>query len=422
MLDINWIRKNPEDLDQGLKRRNLVPISSSILNLDFAHRKSLSLIQNLQRERNRISNSRHNIRGNEIKSEISNLKSKLNLLKDNFKQLLFSIPNILDKSVPEGNSDDKNIIIRSCGEPRNFEFKPLSHSDLGKKLRMMDFDLASRISGSRFVFLMKELALLERALTNFMLNTHTQFNGYTEVSPPYLVREESIFGTAHLPKFFDDFFCTTDKRWLIPTAEVPLTNLVRESTLFFNDLPKRFVASSPCFRSEAGSYGKESHGMIRQHQFNKVELVSITEPNSSYEEHERMINCSELILKKLNLPYRLVLLCSGNTGFSSSKTYDLEVWAPGENKYIEIASCSNCLDYQARRLKARFGSTNKKESYQNKMTNCYVHTLNCSGVAIGRTLVAILENYQQDDGSIIIPEVLYPYTNGIKIISSVSDN
>ena len=330
-------------------------------------------------------------------------------------EILSSIPNIPLDDVPEGKDENSNLEIEKSGEIKNFDFKPKSHIDLGDNLKMLDFDLASKTSGSRFVFVTKKLAMLERALSNFMIDTHVNKNNYLEISPPLIANENTMYGTGQLPKFENDQFelmleDKNDRKFLIPTAEVILTNMVKDQILDIKDLPLRFVASTPCFRKEAGSYGKDTKGMIRQHQFYKVELVSIVEPNHCIEELERMTNCATDILDQLKLPYRKVLLCTGDMGFSAEKTYDIEVWIPSEKKYREISSCSSCGSFQARRMKARYKNSKKETNF--------VGTLNGSGLAVGRTLIAVIENYQQADGSIIIPEVLKPYMNNLEKIDN----
>ena len=324
-----------------------------------------------------------------------------------------SIPNVAINDVPEGADESSNSVIEKKGSIKNFDFNPKSHYELGENLNMLDFELATKTTGSRFVFVKKELALLERAISNFMLDTHTKINGYSEISPPLMATDNSMFGTGQLPKFENDQFeikldSSSDKKYLIPTAEVILTNMVREKILNKNDLPLRFVASTPCFRKEAGSYGKDTKGMIRQHQFYKVELVSIVEQKNCLEELDRMTNCAMMILDKLELPYRKVLLCTGDMGFSAEKTFDLEIWIPSENKYREISSCSSCGSFQARRMMARY--KNEKNITE------FVGTLNGSGLAVGRTLIGIMENYQNSDGSITIPNVLRPYMNNLEKI------
>ncbi|MCK5519184.1 MAG: serine--tRNA ligase, partial [Alphaproteobacteria bacterium] len=339
------------------------------------------------------------------KSKIASIEEEEKKCGEELTDLLSGLPNIPDAAVPDGASEEDNKEVRKVGQP-NLMNNPKDHVDIGAGLDGMDFETAAKMSGSRFVLLRGGVARLERAIAQFMLDTHTQEHGYTELSVPLLVRDQAVFGTGQLPKFAEDLFKATTGHWLIPTAEVPLTNTVRDSIIPIGDLPLRLTALTHCFRSEAGAAGKDTRGMIRQHQFYKVEMVSITEPEKSDEEHERMTNCAETILKKLDLAFRTVTLCTGDLGFSARKTYDIEVWLPGQNTYREISSCSNCGDFQARRMKTRY----KKEG--DKSTR-YVHTLNGSGVAVGRCLIAVLENYQQPDGSVIIPDVLKPYMGGI---------
>jgi seryl-tRNA synthetase len=323
--------------------------------------------------------------------------------------LLAGIPNLPAADVPDGTDEKANVEIRRYGMQRNFAFQPKEHDAIGEKLGMMDFAAAARLSGARFVVLRRDLARLERALAAFMLDLHTSEFGYQETMPPYLVREAAPYGTGQLPKFAADLFKTTDDFWLIPTAEVPLTNLVADQILDESVLPLRFTAHTPCFRSEAGAAGKDTRGMIRQHQFSKVELVSIVHPDQSATEHERMTACAEEVLKRLNLSYRVVTLSTGDMGFAAQKTYDIEVWLPGQGMYREISSCSNCGEFQARRMKARFRKPGEKGTR-------FVHTLNGSGLAVGRTLIAILENFQEVDGSVVLPDALVPYMGGTKVI------
>jgi seryl-tRNA synthetase len=355
-----------------------------------------------------------------LKKNISDYKSDLTIMDEKVKDLnlklnnlLIELPNSLEDDVPEGKSEDENQFIKSWGEKPQFSFNPLDHVQIGEKLNQMDFKRGVKISGSRFVLLRGQLALLERALSTFMIETHLNDDEFEEISPPFLVKEHALFGTGQLPKFSDDLFHTTDNRWLIPTAEVPLTNIVSNEIIDKNNLPLRFVANTPCFRSEAGAAGSDTRGMIRQHQFSKVEMVFVTHPTKSNEELEYLVSCAEKILQKLKLPYRVMMLCSGDVGFSAKKTYDLEVWLPGQNSgqglYREISSCSNCGDFQARRMNAKF-----KDKVSNEID--FLHTLNGSGLAVGRTMIAILENYQQKDGSIVIPDALLPYMRGLKKI------
>jgi seryl-tRNA synthetase len=355
-----------------------------------------------------------------LKKNISDYKSDLTIMDEKVKDLnlklnnlLIELPNSLEDDVPEGKSEEENQFIKAWGEKPQFSFNPLDHVEIGEKLNQMDFKRGVKISGSRFVLLRGQLALLERALSTFMIETHLNDDEFEEISPPFLVKEHALFGTGQLPKFSDDLFHTTDNRWLIPTAEVPLTNIVSNEIIDKNNLPLRFVANTPCFRSEAGAAGSDTRGMIRQHQFSKVEMVFVTHPTKSNEELEYLVSCAEKILQKLKLPYRVMMLCSGDVGFSAKKTYDLEVWLPGQNSgqglYREISSCSNCGDFQARRMNAKF-----KDKVSNEID--FLHTLNGSGLAVGRTMIAILENYQQKDGSIVIPDALLPYMRGLKKI------
>jgi seryl-tRNA synthetase len=424
VLDLKWIRDHPEELNQGLIRRGQRPIANEILKLDEQRRHIQTELQNLQNERNVIAkqvgeakNRGESVdammhRANEIKIHLPTLEEQGQQLDHSLQKILESVPNIPFPEVPEGQSEADNVLVREIGEHPVFNFIPKRHFELGEDLGLMDFEAAAKISGSRFVILKGALARLERALGAFMLDIHTQEFNYQEVAPPLLVRDATVYGTGQLPKFSDDLFKTTDGRWLIPTAEVSLTNLVQGDILHESELPLRFTAFTPCFRSEAGSAGKDTRGMIRQHQFSKVELVSITHPQASSQEHEHIINAAETILKRLGLSYRLMLLCVGDTSATAKKTYDLEVWLPGENTYREISSCSNCGEYQARRMNTRFRPTDTSETKPQ-----FVHTLNGSGLAVGRTLVAILENYQTEDGSILIPEALQSYMGGLKVIS-----
>ena len=421
MHDIKFIRENPKMFDAFMKRRGLKPISNEILELDKERRDILTKLQIKQSERNRISKeigaSKKNNSENKIlfqkvlkiKESLVVLEKEESELSQKINKILMELPNILDKSVPDGSDEKQNKLIRKFGNFKSFSFIPKDHVELGENLNLMDFNTASKISGARFVILRGKLAKLERAIANFMLDIHTKEFNYMETVPPFLVWGNALEGTGQLPKFESDLFQTIDNRWLIPTAEVPLTNFVREKILDYSDLPLRFTAYTPCFRSEAGASGKDTRGMIRQHQFSKVELVSITTKEKSDNELEYMTNCAETILKNLDLPYRVVKLCSGDTGFSASQTLDIEVWLPGQKNddgsfgtYREISSCSNCRDFQARRMKSRTRDRDKNIEF--------VHTLNGSALAVGRTMIAIIENYQQDDGSIIVPDSLIKYT------------
>jgi len=416
MHDIKIIRTNPEQFSKKLTERNVKIDLKNFLELDKKNRELIQNREKLEQEKKIISQKKDKSqfsRSKEITDEIEKLNNNQQTIKKKIDEIVSSLPNLALDEVPIGINESANKIIEKNGSIRKFTFKPLKHDEIGNKLNLIDFDTASKVSGSRFVFLKDKLALLERAISNFMLDVHTKNFGYTEISPPLIVNDNTMFGTGQLPKFETDQFelkIDSDKfrKFLIPTAEVVLTNIVRETTLKNNELPMRFVASTACFRKEAGSYGKDTKGMIRQHQFYKVELVSIVEPTKCIEELERMTKCAQEILKLLKLPYQVVLLSTGDMGFSAEKTYDIEVWIPSENKYREISSCSSCGQFQSRRMKAKF-KNEKKESE-------FVGTLNGSGLAVGRTLIAILENYQQKDGSVVIPEALQPYMNGIKII------
>ncbi len=425
MYDIKWIRANPEEFDKGLARRGLEPASKQVLELDLARREHIAALQEAQNRRNAASKEigRAKASGDEagaeaLIGEIAQLKNFVREGEDEERRLneklesyLAAIPNRPFDDVPQGNDENDNVEIRKTGDIPQFDFAPKQHFEIGENLGMMDFESAARLSGARFVVLKGALARLERALGQFMLDLHTGEHGYLEVQPPMLVRDEVMYGTAQLPKFADDQFHTDDGFWLIPTAEVPLTNLVREQILAGEQLPLRMSAYTQCFRKEAGSAGRDTRGMIRQHQFSKVEMVSITTPETSMDELERMTGCAEAVLEKLGLAYRVVVLCSGDMGFSARKTFDLEVWLPGQGEYREISSCSVCGDFQARRMQARYRPSGEKATR-------YVHTLNGSGVATGRALVAVLENYQQEDGSVVVPEVLKPYMGGIEVIKS----
>ena len=418
MHNIKDIRDNLDNFKKLISKRNVKVEINNISELDKQNR---TLIQNkelLEKEKKDISKKKdQNLfeKSKEISKKIEKISSDQSQVKFKLDEILSSIPNIPLDDVPEGKDENSNLEIEKSGEIKNFDFKPKSHIDLGDNLKMLDFDLASKTSGSRFVFVTKKLAMLERALSNFMIDTHVNKNNYLEISPPLIANENTMYGTGQLPKFENDQFelvleDKNDRKFLIPTAEVILTNMVKDQILDIKDLPLRFVASTPCFRKEAGSYGKDTKGMIRQHQFYKVELVSIVEPNHCIEELERMTNCATDILDQLKLPYRKVLLCTGDMGFSAEKTYDIEVWIPSEKKYREISSCSSCGSFQARRMKARYKNSKKETNF--------VGTLNGSGLAVGRTLIAVIENYQQADGSILIPEVLKPYMNNLEKIDN----
>jgi seryl-tRNA synthetase len=472
MFDIKWIRDNPDAFDRGLTRRGLEPLAGKLIKLDEERRALITRLEAAQARRNSASKEigqakakKDEATAQKLMAEVADLKTSIPDLEAKEKEAsaalekeLAQIPNTPLDEVPDGKDEHDNVEYRVWGQKRDYAFKPKQHFELGEALGQMDFELAAKLSGARFVVLQKGLARLERALGQFMLDVHTsEPHNYTEVNPPIIVRDETMFGTAQLPKFREDQFAVVSsadsfeefwfqvhalnfrfpewvengelklsldrlekardfistqsfakKRWLIPTAEVPLTNLVRESIVDEDTLPRRYTACTPCFRAEAGAAGKDTRGMIRQHQFTKVELVSITTPEKSKDEHERMLNCAEEVLKKLDLHYRVVTLCTGDMGFASQKTYDIEVWLPGQNMFREISSCSVCGDFQARRMNARFRGKDGKPRF--------VHTLNGSGVAVGRALIAVMETYQQEDGSIAVPDVLRNYMGGLKRI------
>ncbi|HEX5795552.1 MAG TPA: serine--tRNA ligase [Geminicoccaceae bacterium] len=421
MLDLRWLREDPDALDRALARRGLPPLAAALRARDAALRALQTELQERQARRNALSKEIGRARGQAgaaeaLIGEVAALKSRIQadeeLLRERTAELdaeLAGIPNLLADDVPDGADESANLELRRWGEPPRFDFAPREHDEIGARLGM-DFARAAKLSGARFVVLFGALARLERALAAFMLDLQTKEHGYTEVAVPYLVRDNVLFGTGQLPKFAEDQFRTTSGHWLIPTAEVALTNLVAEEILDAERLPLRYTAYTPCFRSEAGAAGKDTKGMIRQHQFSKVELVSITRPEQSEAEHERMTACAEAVLQRLELPYRVIVLCSGDTGFQSRKTYDVEVWLPGQGRYREISSCSNCGDFQARRMRARFRPKGERRTE-------LVHTLNGSGLAVGRTLVALLENGQQADGSVRIPAALRPYLDGRERLS-----
>ncbi|MEN2495330.1 MAG: Serine--tRNA ligase [Hyphomicrobiaceae bacterium hypho_1] len=427
MLDIKWICENPETFDKALAARGLKPMSSNFIAMNEARRHHLTKLQNAQSRRNEVSSKigkakalKDDETAQKFIAEVAEIKAFINsgeqIEREMDKKLtseLAVIPNIPLEEVPLGIDMSDNKLIRKVGDPPEFDFKPKEHFEIGEALGLMDFEKAAKISGTRFVVLSGALARLERALAQFMLDIHTGEFGYTEINPPLLVREHAAFGTANLPKFREALFRTEDGFWLIPTAEVTLTNLARETIFAEVELPQRYVAWTPCFRSEAGSAGRDIRGMIRQHQFSKVELVSITTQDQAINEHERMTYCAEEILKRLGLAYRTILLCTGDMGFASSKTYDIEVWLPGQNTYREISSCSVCGDFQARRIAARYRTHDSKHLH-------FCTTLNGSGLALGRTLIAILENYQKADGSVELPEALHSYMNGTTQIASLN--
>jgi len=418
MHNIKEIRKDFSKFQKSLEKRNLNVDLEKIQKLDEQNRDLIQKKESLEKEKKDISKSKDESlfkKSKEISKELDKIVDDQKQIKFDLDSMLSSIPNIPHEDVPNGKDENDNKEILKSGEIPNLEFKPKTHYELGEKLNMLDFDLATKTTGSRFVFVKDKLALLERAISNFMLDTHIHQNGYQEISPPLMASESTMYGTGQLPKFENDQFEIkfdegSDRKFLIPTAEVILTNIVKDKMIDLNNLPMRFVASTPCFRKEAGSYGKDTRGMIRQHQFYKVEMVSIVENEKCLEELDRMTNCATDILDKLELPYRKVILCSGDMGFSAEKTYDIEVWLPSENKYREISSCSSCSTFQAQRMKARYKNNNKE--------NVFAGTLNGSGLAVGRTLIAIMENYQQKDGSIIIPKVLRPYMNNMELISN----
>ena len=426
MHDIRFIREHPENFDAAMARRGLPAMSGDILEMDQQRRALQGRIQDLQSRRNVASKEIGMRKGkgedaDDLIAEVADIKAAMPALEEeegalasSLEARLMELPNILDAEVPDGADEEDNALMRSWGEIPAFDFTPRDHVAIGESLGQMDFSTAAKLSGARFVLLRGQLARLERALAAFMLDTHTSEFGYQETLPPFLVNSQSMTGTGQLPKFGDDLFRADDK-WLIPTAEVPLTNIAADEIWQAEQLPMRFTAHTPCFRSEAGAAGRDTRGMIRQHQFSKVELVSITHPEESVAEHERMTGCAETILQRLGLPYRVMTLCTRDTGFGAQKTYDIEVWLPGQDEgrgmYREISSCSNCGPFQARRMKARFrdGEGNTQ----------FVHTLNGSGLAVGRTMIAVLENGQQEDGSVRLPEVLQPYM-GTDTITSIA--
>jgi seryl-tRNA synthetase len=423
MHDLKTIRDDPKAFDAALRRRGLPAQSADILDLDARRRAAQTRLQEYQQRRNEVSKQVGVAKSkggdaSALMAEVAQLKDAMQAAEAEEQQaaaaldaLLQSIPNLPAADAPEGADESANLEIRRHGQQRNFSFAPKQHFEVGEQLGLMDFAAAAKLSGARFVVLKGDLARLERALAAFMIDLHTREFGYQEILPPFLVRDHVLFGTGQLPKFAEDQFRTTNDFWLIPTAEVPLTNLVADEILEEADLPLRFTAHTPCFRSEAGAAGKDTRGMIRQHQFSKVELVSIAHPDHSAAEHERMTACAEEVLKRLGLPYRVVTLSTGDMGFSARKTYDIEVWLPGQGQYREISSCSNCGDFQARRMKARFRKPNEKGTR-------FVHTLNGSGLAVGRTMIALIENYQEADGSVALPDVLVPYMGGTKVIAA----
>jgi seryl-tRNA synthetase len=422
MHDIRFIRDNPEQFDAALARRGLDPVAGAILEIDSKRRGLQARLQEMQSRRNQASKEIGALKSqggdadaliaevNDIKQQMPEIEAEENTLAAQLDGRLMELPNLLDDAVPAGDNEDDNELVRTHGSIRGFSFTPRDHVEIGEGLGQMDFALGAKVSGARFVVLRHQLARLERALAAFMLDLHTSKFGYVETMPPYLVNTQTMTGTGQLPKFAEDLYRADDK-WLIPTAEVPLTNIVAGEIVDADSLPLRMTAHTPCFRSEAGSAGRDTRGMIRQHQFSKVELVSITTPGESAAEHERMTACAEAVLQKLELPYRVVRLCTGDTGFSAQQTYDIEVWLPGQNEgkgmYREISSCSNCGPFQARRMKARFRDDNGDIQF--------VHTLNGSGVAVGRAMIAVLENGQQEDGTVQLPTVLHSYMGSDRI-------
>ena len=422
MFDVKWIRENPEAFDAGLAKRDIVAAAARIIDLDARRRACQTALQEAQARRNELSKQIGALKGrgenaNAVIAEVSELKTRVQegeaeerKLTEELDAVLSGLPNLPADGVPVGPDESASVEVRRHGEPPAFDFAPKEHFEIGEALGLMDFEVAARMSGARFVVLKGQLARLERALAEFMMELQTSESGYTEVSPPLLVRDEAAYGTGNLPKFAEDLFHTSGRYWLIPTAEMPLTNLVREQILDEGELPLRFAACTPCFRAEAGAAGKDTRGMLRQHQFTKVELVSITRPEESDAELERMTGAAEEVLKRLGLHYRVVILSSGDMAFAARKTYDIEVWLPGQQRYREISSCSNCGDFQARRMHARFRA-------QGVGRPRFVHTLNGSGLAVGRTLVAVLENCQRADGTVGVPEALRPYLGGLGVIS-----
>ena len=419
MHDIKYIRDNFDTFKKKISNRNNTTKIDDILTIDKKNRQLIQEKETLEKQKKEISKSKDEKmfqKSKEISTKIKELSEHQQKTKSELDNILSSIPNIPNEDVPLGVDEKSNKVIEINGEIKSKKFKEKSHYELGEKLGMLDFDLAAKTTSSRFVFVKDKLAMMERALINFMLDVHTLENGYKEISPPLIASENTMYGTGQLPKFENDQFeikldKNDDRKFLIPTAEVILTNMVKNQIIKLSDLPLRLVASTPCFRKEAGSYGKDTKGMIRQHQFYKVELVSIVENDQCLEELERMTNCAIMILEKLKLPYRKIILCSGDMGFSAEKTYDIEVWLPSEKKYREISSCSSCGSFQTRRMNSRYKNS--------KNENVLLGSLNGSGLAVGRTLIAIMENYQEEDGSIIIPEALRPYMNNIEKISSI---
>jgi seryl-tRNA synthetase len=424
MLDLKWIRENAQRFDEAMGQRNSTVRAEALLRLDEERRSHLKSLQDLQSQRNdaskeigRAKASGDAAKADEVMARVADLKSRIQDgearerdLDARIATFLAAVPNIPFDEVPVGADETDNVEVRRVGTKPSFDFEPKEHFEIGEALGLMDFDRAAKIAGSRFTVLRGAMARLERALGQFMIDIHTREFGYEEVSPPLLVREDAAFGTGNLPKFAEDLFQTTDGRWLIPTAEISLTNLVREEITEEAKLPLRFTALTPSFRSEAGSAGRDTRGMLRQHQFYKAELVSVTTAETALEEHERMTRAAETVLERLGLHFRTVVLCTGDMGFASRKTYDIEVWLPGQDAFREISSCSVCGDFQARRMNARYRPAGEKQAPR------FVHTLNGSGTAVGRALIAVVENYQNADGSVTVPDVLRPYMNGLERI------
>jgi seryl-tRNA synthetase len=422
MHDIKWIRDHPDEFDRGLKRRGLAPLAKPLIDVDERRRAAIAKLEAGLARRNAASKEigqakaqKDEAKAQTLMAEVAQLKTSIpeqeaqvRAAEEDLNAKLAEVPNLPAADVPDGRDAAANVEQHRFGAKRDYAFPPKQHFELGETLGLMDFETAAKLSGARFVVLKGELARLERALGQFMLDVHTREHGYTEVAPPLLVRDEVMFGTAQLPKFADDQFRTTTGLWLIPTAEVPLTNMLREEIVEEERLPLRLTAWTPCFRAEAGAAGKDTRGMLRQHQFNKVELVSITTPEQSGDEHQRMLSCAEEVLRRLDLHYRVVTLSTGDMGFAAQKTYDIEVWLPGQGLYREISSCSNCGEFQARRMQARYRGRGGKPAF--------VHTLNGSGVAVGRALIAVMETYQQGNGTIAVPDVLKPYMGGLASI------
>ena len=423
MFDIKWIRENPDAFDAGMARRKLGPQAADLIALDAKRRDAQTKAQELQTERNALSKQIGMLKSkgedaSDVIAQVSESKAAQAVAEQDVSEVsaalmdaMAGLPNIPLDEVPDGDGEEDNVEVRRVGQPVTFDFEVKDHVEIGEKLGMMDFQTAAKIAGSRFVLLSDGLARLERALGAFMLDHNVSEFGYVETNPPALVNDTTMYGTGQLPKFGEDLFRTTDGYWLIPTAEVPLTNIVAEEIIDEKYLPRRYTAMTWCFRSEAGAAGKDTRGMIRQHQFTKVEMVSVTKPDDSMDELERMTECAEDILVQLGLPFRTIVLCTGDMGAGARKTYDIEVWLPAQDTYREISSCSVCGEYQARRMNARYKVAGEKGTQ-------FVHTLNGSGLAVGRTLIAILENYQQADGSVVIPEVLRPYMGGMTVIKA----